>query len=462
MSQTNPFLKTATIMPVAMDSGRNATSRHADDDHHELRRDDFFCAEDYARYLRQAGLEPTDRYGRPTFEPVLGSGSEVSLHRAIHGHDREMYLRVQLGNEELVHQVLRNRACALAAKRGAAPYLNLRDGRAVYDATSFLSQEHGLFFNAFITLAYRQLGVNDPAAMTKLLTDFLGEADGQIKRWGHAFHWLYIHEHSEERGLHTHVLAHVPPAARKPFAEWARDGANSFFWRHCRQTSTEAVDIVIKMPTHTRSAAGWQWDRVQYVTKGLNPNLVGRDMRDGRLQPLFELLGQKENYRRPAGVIPFRQRVGGSKLIWTGAQVKAAKEGMPALSAFGDRAWSYLRLDAAELGWEEKEREARQAERVRREAAKLINAGDDDVRPALKAAGLVHGPGFASDSETEELELELDVYRHVRAARQKALTKRHPYLWDREWIGWWRTLPGLKRWGSANVKRGLAALAGVE
>lgn len=456
MSKNNPFQKYALSLSRHGTYPSQRRKKHADPPY-ELTRKDFDCSEDYVLYLRQSGLAGLDQYGRPDFELISGSGPNAALHQAIHGHDHQAYLHDQLGDEELVQETLRSRALALTAKGDAAPYLSRAEVHYVYDAASFLPQEHARLFNVFITLSYRQLGVSNPNEMTKLLTDFLAEADGQIGRWGHAFHWIYVHECSEEHGLHTHILAHVAPALRKPFTEWARDGVNSFFWRHCAQTSKQAVDIVIKAPTQTRSAASWQWDRVQYITKGMNPDLTGRDLETGQLRPLFELLGQKENFRRPAGIIPFRKRVGGSSSIWKGAQAKLTKQGMPILSAFGDRAWPYLRLDAATLGWEVKEHEARKAERSRREAAQIIGVNDDDVRAGIDASDSTTLSPIASGAYRNVPEKEF--YHQIRAARGRALFERHPYLWERNWVGWWRSLPELRRWGSENVRRGLAALA---
>lgn len=455
MSKYNPFKKHALSLSK-YDTYPSSRRKKLVDPSYALTRKDFDCSEDYALYLRQSGLAGLDQYGRPEFALISGSGPNAALHQAIHGHDRQEYLHNQLGDEELVQECLQREVGALAAKGYAAPYLSRAEVHAIYDAASFLPQEHARFFNVFITLSYRHLGVSNPNAMAKLLTDFLAEADGQIGRWEHSLHWIYVHECSEEHGLHTHILAHVDPALRKPFTEWARDGVNSFFWRHCAQTSKQAVDIVFKAPTQTRSAASWQWDRVQYITKGMNPDLTGRDLETGQLRPLFELLGQKENFRRPAGIIPFRKRVGGSNRIWKGAQAKLTTQGMPILSAFGDRAWPYLRLDAAALGWEVKEYEAREAERSRREAAQIIGVNDDDVRAGVDAPDPTTFSLSPSGAYRDVPEKEF--CHQIRTARGRALFERHPYLWERNWVGWWRSIPELRRWGSENVRHGLAAL----
>jgi hypothetical protein len=413
--------------------------------------------EERARTRREfCALEP-HRRGRSGFTPSAGVGPQAGLNNAIVGADYLTYLRSLGAADDDIEDILREEACARVAKAEQRPFLTREDGRAIYDAASFLTQEHNVFLNALITIAYDQLGLSEPAAMTRLLTDFLDEADGQMKRWGHPWHWVYVHERSAERGLHTHVLAHVAPAVRKDFTDWARDAKRSFFWRHRRRTSPQAVDIVIKAPATVRSAALYQWDRVQYLTKGMDPDLTDRDVTDAVLRPFFDLVAQKENYRRPAGLIPFRQRVGGSRFIWTGAQRQAAREGMPMMSAFGDKAWPYLRHDSPEPGWEAQEYEARQAERARRERAKIVCPDDDDLVAALRAAGLTYDNPDRPRGD-EGASMEMAVVRRVRAARLEGLIKRHAYLWERKWTGWWPRLPKLERWGGINAKRGIAAV----
>ena len=111
----------------------------------------------------------------------------------------------------------------------------------------------------------------------------------------------------------------------------------------------------------------WQNDRVSYLTKGLGPQGLARDPADGKMKPVLDLLKQKSHYRRPAGVVPFKVRCGGSRTVWRSAQAEVAAEGMPILSAFREEAWSYLYIDGPELEWPLKEHEVRRSERERRD-----------------------------------------------------------------------------------------------
>ncbi len=433
-------------------------SHHLDDDYDVT---DFLAsiddAAERARFRREFGLLDEDEDGTLEFDPPTGPAYEAQLGRAIIGGDRESYLGGLLQDEKLVSEALQEETQATAERARAAVHLSRTDVQGFYDATSFLGQEYGLTFNSMITVAYAALGLTDPAAMTKLLTEFLDEAGDQVERWGHPWHAVYVHENSAERGLHTHILATIYPAVRKKFEVWARDGRRSFFRRHCGVATPEAVHIVIKAPTKPSSAVGWQWDRVQYITKGMDPTLTGRDATDGSERSLFELLRVKERYRdRPAGIIPFRQRVGGTQSIWSGAQERAAKDELssPMLSAFGDGAWPYLHLDSCHLGWELQEYRVRQQMRREREGALLFSLNDYEFE-GLCAFVVRTGEWPRGVPLTPEKELELR--RRLRSARLDRYPQPHPFAWDRPWWGWWHALPGLARWGSRGFKARLKA-----
>ncbi|WP_134500738.1 hypothetical protein [Microvirga pakistanensis] len=413
--------------------------------------------EERARFRREWGLLEDDEDGHRGFCRSTGTGEQTMLNQAVVGYDLESYLGGLLEREDLVAAALRREECARADKARSAEYLSWSDLQTAYRAASFLPQERGLYFNAFITIAYEPLGLSDPNAMTRLLTDFLDEAGDQVERWGYEWHTLYVHEHSAERGLHTHIVATIHPNVRHCFEDWARDGGHSFFWRRCRVTSPTAVDIKIKAPETPLSKARWHWDRVQYMTKGLDPELTARCVSDGRVRPLYELIGLRERYRnRKAGVTPFKQRVGTSRSIGSGAQQQARDEGMPMLSALDDRAWPHLHLDHPSLDWELKEHKARDAERQRRKEALSVDFDDDDMMKAVRRAREIGEIPDYPEPVPEDMKITL--MRRVRAARVIANACRHPYTWDRTWSGWWYTLPEAERWGGRNVKRGLKAL----
>lgn len=408
--------------------------------------------EERARTRREWGLHEEDEQGRRNFAPSLGAGPQASLNCAILGPTLEAYIHHTLDDAAMAAEALRERDLDKAERVRTAPYLSREEVKAVYDAAACLGQVYELTCNAFITIAYRALGLDDSEAETKLLTDFLDEAAGQMQRWRYPFHAIYVHEHSLERGRHTHVLATVDVRVKASFIRWARDGAKSFFWRHCGIATKDAVDIVVKGTRTPATKALWQYDRVMYMTKGLDPTVMDRDMETGELTPLYLLLGLKEKWQdRPAGVIPYRHRIGTTQAIGYRARRRLTKDGMPLLSPFADRAWRWLRLDHTGFGWELSEYVVRHGEVGYRARAISVNDYDEDAQSALR------------DAQDEVAELSHEdwyaVLRHVREERRAELMKRHPYEWERPWAGWWHADGrGLQKWGGKSAKEGLARL----
>jgi len=382
------------------------------------------------RFRREFCLLDRDDSGHLLSRDIRGDGYNSQLNMAILGHTEEQQLVNLLGDEE-ADKAIRRKNIKKERKAETKQFMRLDEARSIYDGASFLTQEHNLFFNAFITIAYKALCINEAQGMPKLLTSFLDEAGGQMDRWGYKWHYIYVHEHSQERGLHTHILAHVPPELKKPFTNWCRDSHASFFWRHCRVTSKEAIDIQIKHPRTTASATGWQWDRIQYVTKGLDPDLIERDPMSGQMKSVFDLIGQRPHYRRPGGVIPFKNRVGGSRLIWHTAQAKAKREGMPMLSALGEKAWTHLKLDSNWLGWEIQEYEVRTRRRDEYRTLKGPACPDEE------ADWFDQHRGQYSDSELQQLEVRVLLLRKMRKQKEEAWFADDIRRWRRDWMTWW-------------------------
>lgn len=383
------------------------------------------------RFRREFCLLEYDDSGYRRPRDVVGNGYHSQLNKAIMGHTEEQQIMHALVKDDAIEAI---RRMEVEKKQAAETrhFMNRDQAREVYDAASFLTQEYNVFFNAFITIAYKALLIDEERLMTSRLTSFLDEAGEQMKRWGfEEWHYLYVHENSEERGLHTHILAYVPPQFKEPFIDWCRDSHRSFFWRHCGVASKEAIDIQIKRPRTPESAAGWQWDRIQYVTKGLNPNLIERDPASGQMKSVFDLIGQRPNYRRACGVIPFKLRVNASKLIRHTAQAKAAEEGMPMLSAFGDKAWSHLKLGSNWLGWEAKEYDAR----TRRRAEYREIQGPLDPDEAAQWIDQHRGEG--SESVQDNVGFETRLLRQLREKKADAWRAEDVRQWRRDWITWW-------------------------
>lgn len=422
----------------------------------EISNDEFLAdiadADERERFRREFCILDSDEGDRFGFGDRQGGGPNALLNAAITGADLRTSLLGTLQDEALVDEMLQEQQAAATAKARASAYLTRADVQELYDAVSFLTQEYGIFMNGFITVAYTPLGINDGRQMTRLLTDFLDEAGHQMDRWGHRWHAVYVHECSAERGLHTHLLVHIPTGLRKAFVKWAKDDQRSFFKRHCPKMTAAGVDLQLKEPTTVASKASWQWDRVQYMTKGLDPDVMARDLETGALTPLFDLIGQRPNYRRAAGVIPFRQRVGVSKSIRSKSRSNDFPEGLPSLSAFEDRAWPYLRLDSPNLGWEMHEFIVRKGMQNWIEEQRIVRRGDPDLDSYLAMLKLTwEDLPLLSNKDSKQ------VLDWIWEARVHHVWTARPYSWRRiDWRGWWETLPGLARWGGPGVRKEVA------
>jgi hypothetical protein len=102
------------------------------------------------------------------------------------------------------------------------------------------------------------------------------------------------------------------------------------------------------------------WNCVRLLCRGLDPALMVQD-KQGKRQPLIELLGIGKDIRRPAGVVHC-QRYQMSNAINAEQREKAKAERLAYLSAFRDGAWSYLAK-----GWELQEHEDRKAQKRKRD-----------------------------------------------------------------------------------------------
>lgn len=385
--------------------------------------------EERERFRREFCMLEPDELGYRRPRGIVGNGYNSQLNKAILGHTEEQQLVNVLGEEEAA-EVNRRKDAKKKQEGETRQFMSWDQARDVYNAASFLTQEHNLFFNAFITIAYKALKIDEEERMTKVFTSFLDEVGGQMKRWGYEWFYLYVHENSQERGLHTHVLAYVPPKFKKPFTDWCRNSPSSFFWRHCGVASKEAVDIQIK-DIQPHSAARWQWEHIQYVTKGLDPDLIDRDPISGQMKTVFDLIDQRPVYRRPCGVIPFKRRAHGSRLIWDKAQRKAKREGMPMLSAFGDKAWNHLKLHSNLLGWEAKEHQVRTR---RREQYEIIKG---TIHPDEANDWIDQHRGHYSDADLGNMELQNQLLCQLRKKKVEVWLTEDVRQWHRDWMTWW-------------------------
>jgi hypothetical protein len=307
-----------------------------------------------ARMRREYGLVGLDSDGRPGLMPGDGAGPEATLNGAVTGDNWDEFYG---GNPELIAAERADRADA----ERAMLYLSKDDVREIYDAASFAVQARQHLLNSQITIVYRLLGIENHNDATRLLSDYLRELRMRLKDWGVPFDFVYVHEHSQERGFHTHLVTVLPVHLRQSVIRWSA----KFFVRRCAGISpADAVKVQISGVRSPAHQLALHQHRLQYICKGLDPKIMERG-EDGRRQPLIELLGIPEKFRRQAGSIESLRRCGASHSISAGQRAMAPAP----LSAFGDRAWSWLYR-----GWELNEFQDRIKEEGLREVVSIAKS----------------------------------------------------------------------------------------
>jgi DNA polymerase III subunit gamma/tau len=241
-------------------------------------------------------------------------------------------------------------------------YLSSVQVERLYDAATFLPQEHGLLFNTLVHLDHGALGIVDENLATELVSKLTHELSLRCKVWSHGAkaHWLYVHRNTG-CGIQTDIVLHLPPEALDRVAVWLNARMEQWFEEGAHGWVLDAAN--------SARANGWQKNRVQrhwaLVRKlwgGLDPD-VEEWGRGRRRVPLLDLLGVRSEDRKPVGGV--RRAIGSSRSLAPSRRQSAAERRMALLSALKDDAW-----EALFSGWELDEFRDREAERVRRQEAR--------------------------------------------------------------------------------------------
>lgn len=278
----------------------------------------------------------------------------------------------------------------------------------LYNAATYLAQEHGLLFNTHLHLEHAALGIVDEAAASVMVSKLTHQLSLRVQDWaaGSSAHWLYVHGRTAQ-GLFSDLAIHLPPEGLDRIAKWLD--------RHFAAAVDINRDRWLLDAAKSERAGGWQTNRVQrhwYIVRKLwgnvDPDILEWDL-TGRRKPLLDLLDVKKADRKQLEFWRGDRVLGSSRSLGPNRQRKAAARGMAFLSALRDDAWA-----AMFSGWELSEHIDRRSEKERRqEAAELI---------------AVEYPG------TSPLEVQ---------ARQAALSALEqswdsdPKLRLRSWQGWW-------------------------
>lgn len=238
------------------------------------------------------------------------------------------------------------------AQQDAAHLTKHQVGR-LWNAGSLLVQEYGVFFNARVTLTHDQLragGVYDGDEFARELVRQLGM---RLKYWRPRanFHWLYVRENIEERGLVTTVALHVPDDLHGDVQHWL---VNHFLWKRLSSLQRRASLRFSSYDRHRSNTVNMRRHLrlMQMLCRSVNPDLrvsCGGDRR--ALVDVLAIRGRsKHRFLHVAG---HRLQISQSLNHKTSDRVR--REGLPTLSAFNDKAFDHLLS-----GWEVHEHNDRQ------------------------------------------------------------------------------------------------------
>jgi hypothetical protein len=232
-------------------------------------RDDYDDAEEYARYLRQSGLDLRDEHGNPVWVPIHGNGEQARLHRAIHGKGKRQYQRAWEGY-------------------GQTEHLHGRHFMNLYNAVAFANCQ-GWVLNTFISISWSTVGITTDLLVERAHRRFIERMRKWLMERGLPLAWVWVLERGDTYGLHGHIHVAVPKLHHADFTRWARKCVSRIAGRPLVDTATSTtVDFNCRTD---RDVAG-QWWRFQYYGKGADPTLGLRDTDDKHIwRPLNEVAG---------------------------------------------------------------------------------------------------------------------------------------------------------------------------
>lgn len=238
-----------------------------------------------------------------------------------------------------------------------------REVPRLYGAASYLLWQHGVAFNAHLTIMWRGLSIHDGARAAAIFARYnheaakwlrVGELSAPRRRTtkramdgGSPHYFIYVHEHGRDEGLHTHMLCVIPRDKAKAFEEWSMGCLARLSGRRRPQPDAIWFSPQTKSrgfePYQSRNEAGSvarSWDWFRYITKSLRPT-VGYQDNDGRVVSAREIF-KPYAYSETAAVY-LTKLAGCSENISEGAQRAAGF-----VSKFASGEWDRL-YDGSEL-----------------------------------------------------------------------------------------------------------------
>jgi hypothetical protein len=266
----------------------------------------------------------------------------------------------------------------------------------LYSAMAFAMWQYGRVMNAHLTILWKLLGVTDPNEAARILSKYnheaakwlkVGEGDDVVRsrrsrrssRASVPHLFVYVHEHAQEKGIHTHELMSLPVDRAQAFAEWSR----SCLARLSKCASVDEAAVFFSPASKKRRqfnpyqgareefAVGRHWRWFRYLTKGLDPLHQERSPVDGAWHVARDIFEIKRPFMA-TGPVTCRRLAGWSENIGPGAQMKAGF-----VSKFERGDWAGL-YDGSELDeYRAFMAETAEAERKRDEEAALQTIMED-------------------------------------------------------------------------------------
>jgi hypothetical protein len=303
------------------------------------RREYWPSREAHLRFLTDGGYD-LEAGGETEWIPGAFTDPNVRVAQAVRGATRRDY--------EVVWEY-----------RGASEYLTADHFDLGYGAVAFANCL-GLVLNTWITIVWASVGITGDFAVAQADGKFRELLRKRLVKRGLPVASLWVLERSAARGLHMHMLSHVPQA----HAAWVK------------QAIEECVETVAKRPlvkepggktvlvrTRHDKAIAPQWFWFRYMMKGIQPGLEYRDpAQPERWVPLKEIAAMKR--MDPQGLVR-TQRFGVSRGLQQLSQARQrALTGLPE-NAWRDGAMNFFELfDGRYYEWSQRDENRRRTEEL--------------------------------------------------------------------------------------------------
>lgn len=260
--------------------------------------------------------------------------------------------------------------CGTEPASAGPGFLQVSDVRNIFNAASFLIQEHGVHFNAAFDFTPLNVGVPDQTRTLALIERFVASLEMRFGQLGGPFAWIRVSEGEGTSALAS-VCAHLPELnnvddvgvrlAQAEVQDWLVG------WRG-EELDVAQFEVKARVPA-PRETNKFHWLEVSRLCRSIDGGAMDFDPRVKEFRPLYRLLRLPP--LRPATALSSAP-VAMSQSLGDEAIAGACSHKLGLLSAFDSKAWQHL-----QTGWEIKEhRDRMQARRERhaqrRELALLV------------------------------------------------------------------------------------------